>query len=44
MNLTEAIEILMIHRKWRLGAEIVMVEPKQLTEAIDVVLAELLSK
>ena len=44
MNLKEAIEILMIHNKWRLGSDVVMVEPKKLTEAIDVVLYELLSK
>lgn len=44
MNLKEAIEILMIHNKWRLGADVIMIEPKKLTEAIDIVLYELLSK
>ena len=38
MKLQEAISILKIHQKWRLGADIVMIEPKELTEAIDTLL------
>jgi prephenate dehydrogenase len=40
MILQEAISILKIHQEWRLGADIVMIEPKELTEAIDVILKE----
>lgn len=38
MKLTEAISILKIHQKWRLNADIVMVEPKELTKAIETVI------
>ena len=38
MKLQEAISILKIHQQWRLGADIVMIEPKELTEAIDTLL------
>jgi len=38
MELQEAINILERHNKWRLGAEIPMMQPKQITEAINVVL------
>ena len=37
-ELSEAVSILKIHQQWRLGADIVMIEPKELTEAIDVIL------
>ena len=38
MKLQEAISILKIHQQWRLGADIVMIEPKELTQAIDTLL------
>ena len=38
MTLQEAISILRIHQQWRLGADISMVEPKELTEAINILL------
>jgi len=38
MIISEAISILKIHQQWRLGADIVMSEPKELTEALDVLL------
>jgi hypothetical protein len=38
MIVPEAISILKIHQKWRLGADIVMIEPKELTKAIDVLI------
>ena len=38
MTLTEAISILKIHQQWRLGADIVMIEPKELTEAMNVII------
>jgi hypothetical protein len=38
MTLDEAITILKIHQMWRLGADIVMIEPKELTQAIDIIL------
>lgn len=38
MNITEAISILKIHQEWRLGADIVSIEPKELTEAIQVII------
>jgi hypothetical protein len=40
MTYQEAIKILKIHQLWRLGAEIEMLEPKVLTEAIDTILAQ----
>ena len=41
MTLQEAISNLKIHQQWRLGADIVMIEPKELTESIDIVLSQL---
>ena len=38
MKLQEAISILKIHQQWRLGADIVMIEPKELTEALNIIL------
>jgi hypothetical protein len=38
MTEQEAISILTIHQQWRLGADIVMIEPKELTEAINVII------
>ena len=38
MNLTEAISILKIHQEWRLGADIVIIEPKELTEAMQTII------
>lgn len=41
MKLKHAIEVLEHHQRWRKGAEIEMVEPSILSEAIDVILEEL---
>ena len=38
MKLQEAIHILTLHQAWRLGTDIPMAEPKQLSEAIHVIL------
>ena len=38
MNLQEAISILTVHQEWRMGAEIPMLEPKQISEAIRIIL------
>lgn len=38
MTLQEAIKIVESHQKWRLGAEIEMIEPKLLTAALDLVI------
>jgi hypothetical protein len=38
MNLRLAVEYLSYHNKWRLGAKIDQLHPKQVTQAIDVVL------
>ena len=38
MTLEQAISNLKIHQQWRLGADIVMIEPKELTESIDILL------
>jgi hypothetical protein len=38
MILSEAISILRIHQQWRLGADIVMIEPKELTEAMNIII------
>jgi len=38
MTLQEAISILTIHQQWRQGADIVMIEPKELSQAIDIIL------
>lgn len=38
MTLQEAIINLKLHQKWRLGADMVMIEPKELTESIDILL------
>lgn len=40
MKYQEAIKVLKIHQEWRLGAEIEMLEPKELTEAIDAILTQ----
>ena len=40
MTYQEAIKVLKIHQEWRLGAEIEMLEPKELTEAIDTILTQ----
>jgi len=40
MVLKEAIDILERYNKWRLGANIPMVESKKITEAINVVVEE----
>jgi hypothetical protein len=40
MTYQEAINVLKIHQEWRLGAEISMLEPKVITEAINVVLKD----
>jgi len=41
MNLDECITILTEHNKWRRGADIPMVEQRQLGEAIDYAIEEL---
>ena len=38
MGLKEAINILKTHQEWRLGSDISMIEPKELTEAINIIL------
>jgi hypothetical protein len=38
MKLTEAIRILGIYQKWRLGADFQMIPPNKVTKAIDVIL------
>jgi hypothetical protein len=38
MNLTQAIQILKLHNEWRRGAEIDMLSPKMIGEAIDKVI------
>jgi len=40
MKLEEAISILKIHQEWRLGANTEMIYPKELTQAIDIVINE----
>lgn len=40
MTLSEAITILEHHQKWRLGADLEMVHPKILTQALDLILEE----
>ena len=40
MTYKEATNILKIHQEWRLGADIVMLEPKVITEAIDTILTQ----
>jgi hypothetical protein len=40
MKLTKALNILRHHQLWRLGEEITMLEPKVITEAINVILDE----
>ena len=40
MTYIEAISILRTHQYWRLGASIVMFEPKIITQAIDIILSE----
>ena len=38
MKITEAIKLLKHHQGWRLGDDIEMLEPKQVTEVIDTIL------
>ena len=38
MTLQEAISVLTIHQQWRMGEEIPMLEPKRITEAINIIL------
>ena len=40
MKIEEAIEILEYHQKWRLGNEEEMLDPKKITEALDILLKE----
>lgn len=40
MEIQEAVKILKHHNKWRKGADIKMVDPKVLSEAIDTVIGE----
>jgi len=39
MTLKEAIEILRKHNEWRRGADVEMISPKKVGEAIDVIIA-----
>lgn len=39
MKITEAVKLLRHHQLWRLGDEITMLHPTQITEAINVILA-----
>lgn len=39
MTLNKAVSILKIHQEWRKGADIVMIEPRELSEAIDMILS-----
>jgi len=38
MKITEAVKLLEQHQGWRLGDDIEMLEPKQVTEVIDTIL------
>jgi len=38
MTLQEAITVLTIHQQWRKGANLPMLEPKRINEAIDIIL------
>jgi deoxyhypusine synthase len=38
MNLTDAVNILEKHQKWRKGAEIEQIQPYVLSEAIDIII------
>jgi len=38
MKITEAVKLLRHHQGWRLGDDIEMLEPKQITEVIDTIL------
>jgi hypothetical protein len=40
MKLEDAINLLKIHQEWRLGADTEMIYPKELTQAIDIVINE----
>ena len=40
MKLEEAISLLKIHQEWRLGGDTEMIYPKELTQAIDIVINE----
>lgn len=43
MTLKQAIKILERHNKWRKGANIKMIEPKLISEAIDLIISHLQS-
>ena len=38
MKITEAVKLLRHHQGWRLGDDVEMLEPKQVTEVIDTIL------
>lgn len=40
MNLAEAIKIVEYHQKWRMGADLEMIHPKILTQALNLILEE----
>lgn len=40
MDIKNAIELLKHHNKWRKGADVKMVSPKALSEAIDIIVKE----
>lgn len=44
MTLPEAIKIIEHYQKWRLGADIEMIHPKILTQALDLILDEVKKK
>jgi hypothetical protein len=44
MTLKQAIKLLKYHQKWRRGADIVMPSPRQIGEAIDVILEHFKNK
>jgi hypothetical protein len=44
MKIQEAIDILKIHQQWRLGADIEMLEPKKISEAINVIILQFAQK
>jgi hypothetical protein len=40
MEIKEAIKLLEYHNRWRLGADVPMIRPKVLTEAIETILKD----
>lgn len=44
MNLQQAISVLTVHQEWRMGAEIPLLDPRKLTEAIRIILYDHLHK